>query len=199
MNVVSTTGINGNTAALRSYAAWVWRERPDCFLLAGTASPIAVALTRAVHAASPTAKIFAPGSMCTAAWTNPRDGGVPAGIDRLIECTAVTRSLAAYPGGRSFMAAYNAKYRGTDPGPYAILGYEAMKLGLSTIAGLGSDGDSKSAVPSALFSATHRRSVLGTYGFDKDGDTTLRSYGLYKVAPGGDPSFVRTATPPHVL
>jgi hypothetical protein len=74
-----------------------------------------------------------------------------------------------------------------------------MKLGLSTVAGLGAGGDGKSAVRTALFSITRRRSVLGTYGFDKNGDTTLRSYGLYKVGPGGDPVFVRTITPPRVL
>jgi hypothetical protein len=37
--------------------------------------------------------------------------------------------------------------------------------------------------------------VLGTYGFDKNGDTTLKSYGLYKVGSTGDPVFVKTITP----
>ncbi|MBV9417082.1 MAG: hypothetical protein JO363_19005, partial [Solirubrobacterales bacterium] len=81
----------------------------------------------------------------------------------------------------------------------AILGYEAMKLGLSTIASLGTNGDSKSAVLSALFHTTARHSVLGTYGFEADGDTTMRSYGLYKVGPNGDPEFVKTITPPRAL
>ena len=49
-----------------------------------------------------------------------------------------------------------------------------MRLGLSTIAGLGNNGDSKSAVLSALFATTNRHSVLGTYSFKKDGDTTLK-------------------------
>ncbi len=29
--------------------------------------------------------------------------------------------------------------------------------------------------------------MLGTYGFDANGDTTLKSYGLYKVGPDGNP------------
>ena len=34
----------------------------------------------------------------------------------------------------------------------------------------------------ALFATTKDRNrVLGTYWFDKNGDTTLKSYGLYKV------------------
>ena len=56
-----------------------------------------------------------------------------------------------------------------------------MKLGLDTIKSLGAQGNSKSAVLKALFATTARQSVLGVYGFDKNGDTTLKSYGLYKV------------------
>ena len=59
-----------------------------------------------------------------------------------------------------------------------------MKLGLDTVAKLGAQGNSKSAVLKALFATTNRNSVLGTYGFNKNGDTTLKSYGLYKVELG---------------
>jgi len=199
VNVVSDTGIDQSAEGVGSYTERVRRELPDCFLLAAVVSRSAVRLTQEVHAALPRARIFAPAGMCTSSWTNPRKGGVAAGIDPLIECTEVTRSLAAYPGGQSFLAAYRARYGAADPNPYEILGYEAMKLGLSTIASLGTNGDSKSAVLSALFHTTARHSVLGTYGFDRDGDTTMRSYGLYKVGPSGDPEFVKTITPPRAL
>ncbi len=199
MNVVSVTGVDPNPRARRAYATSVRAQRPDCFVLAGAASPSLVKLTAALHAARPTAKIFAPGAMCSGSWTNPKDGGVAPSVGRMIECTAITRPVRAYPGGKAFLAAYRARYGAARPSPYAILGYEAMKLGLSTVAGLGAGGDGKSAVRTALFSISRRRSVLGTYGFDKNGDTTLRSYGLYKVGPGGDPVFVRTITPPRVL
>jgi hypothetical protein len=36
--------------------------------------------------------------------------------------------------------------------------------------------------------------VLGAYGFNKNGDTTLKSYGLYKIT-AGDPVFFKTLTP----
>ena len=111
----------------------------------------------------------------------------------------MAQSLTAYPGGKAFLAAYKAKYGVADPNPYAIFGYEAMKLGLSTIARLGANGDSKSAVLTALFSTTNRHSVLGTYSFDRYGDTTLKSFGLYKVGANGNPVFVKTITPGHVL
>lgn len=58
-----------------------------------------------------------------------------------------------------------------------------MKLGLDTVAGLGSSGNDKAAVLAALF-ATSRNSVLGAYEFDSNGDTTLSDYGVYTVADG---------------
>ena len=172
--------------------------RPDCVMLAGVASKATVEMTEDIYAVLPTARIFAASGMCSSAWTNPRDGGVPASIGRLIECTELTMPISAYPGGKTFLARYEGRYGVSNPSPYAILGYEAMSLGLSTIANLGSNGDSKSAVRSALFATSDRTSVLGTYGFDRGGDTTLRTYGLYKVGPNGNPTFATTITPPRV-
>src|SRR5207237_84975 len=82
----------------------------------------------------------------------------------LIQCTVATQDLAAYPGGKDFLAAYKAKYGTANPDPYAIYGYETMKLGLDTIKGLGAKGNDKAAVLKALFSTTSRNSVLGTCG-----------------------------------
>ena len=103
-----------------------------------------------------------------------------------------TLDLAAYPGGKQFLAAYKAKYGPAEPDPYAIYGYEAMKLGLDTIAKLGPKGDDKAAVLAALFATKNRASALGTYSFDKNGDTSLTDYGLFKVGSDGDPTFEKT-------
>jgi len=199
INVVNNTGIDPSAHSFHQYALALRGLRADCLLIAGVVSKGAVELSKEVHAELPAAKLFGPADMCTSAWTNAKDGGVPATVDPLIQCTQATQSLTAYPGGKAFLAAYRAKYPGSNPGPYAILGYEAMRLGLSTIALLGPNGDSKSAVLSELFATTGRHSVLGTYGFNKVGDTTLKAIGLYKVGAGGDPTFDKTITPAHVL
>ena len=198
IDIVSFASINPDAENYRSYAETLKHLHANCFLLAGVVSKGDVEVTKDVHLALPTAKIFGPQDMCTPAWTNPKAGGVPAEVDPMIECTQVIESLTAYPGGKAFLAAYKAHYPGLDPSPYAILGYEAMRLGLTTIAGLGDNGDSKSAVLSALFATAGRHSVLGTYSFNKNGDTTLRSIGLYKVGPTGNPKFFKTITPARV-
>jgi len=199
VDIVSNAAVDANPARFRSYAEMLRTIKADCFMLAAVPTKGDVELTKEVHALLPTAKIFGPQDMCTSSWTNARDGGVPATVDPLIECTSVAQSPTAYPGGKAFLAAYKARYGVADPNPYAIFGYEAMRLALTTIASLGASGDSKSAVLSALFSTTNRHSVLGTYSFNRYGDTTLKSFGLYKVAANGDPTFVKTVTPGHVL
>jgi branched-chain amino acid transport system substrate-binding protein len=198
IDIVSNTGIDPKAPNYRSYAATIKSQGADCFEFAGIVANGGVQITKDVHAALPTAKILGPDGMCTSSWTNAKDGGVPASIDPFIECTVATLDLAAYPGGKAFLAAYKAKYGPTPPDPYAIYGYEAMKLGLDTITGLGANGNNKADVLKALFATKSRNSVLGTYGFDKNGDTTLKAYGLYKVKDG-DPFFLKTVTPSKVL
>jgi branched-chain amino acid transport system substrate-binding protein len=194
VTIVSNTGIDPTAPNFRSYASTVKGQAADCFFFAGIVSNGAVQITKDVHSALPTAKVFGGDGVCTDSYTSATKGGVPAALYPLMQCTVATQNLLSYPGGRTFLAAYKAKYGVANPDPYAIYGYEAMKLGLDTINGLGAQGNNKSAVLKALFAITARHSVLGTYGFNQYGDTSLKSYGLYKVGPTGEPVFYKSIT-----
>jgi branched-chain amino acid transport system substrate-binding protein len=198
ITVVSNTAINPSAPNFRSYAQTIKGEGADCFFFGGLTSTGGVQITKDVHSAIPNAKLFGPDGMCLSSWTDPKQGGVPLSLDPLMECTVATLDLTAYPGGKAFLKAYQGKYGGGVPAPYAIYGYEAMKLVLDTIKGLGSQGDSKSAVLKALFATKNRHSVLGTYSFDQNGDTTLKAYGLYSVH-NGQLVFKQTLTPTHIV
>jgi branched-chain amino acid transport system substrate-binding protein len=195
VTITSNTGIDPKAPNFRSYASTIKDQGADCFFFAGITANGAVQITKDVHSAIPTAKVFGGDGVCTDSYTNATKGGIPASLYPLTECTVATQDLNAYPGGKDFLAAYKAKYGVSDPDPYAIYGYEVMKLGLDTIKQLGAKGNDKAAILSALFAIKARPSVLGTYGFDKNGDTTLKSYGLYKVGSDGEPVFVKTLTP----
>jgi branched-chain amino acid transport system substrate-binding protein len=199
VTIVSETGIDPTSPNFRTYASTIKAQGADCFFFAGIVSNGAVQITKDVNAAIPTAKIFGGDGVCTDSYTAAKKGGVPANVAPLIQCTVATQDLKSYPGGEAFLKAYQAAYGTTNPDPYAIYGYEAMKLGLDTIKGLGSKGNDKSAVLAALFATKARPSVLGTYGFNAKGDTTLKSYGLYKVGSDGEPVFYKTLIPPHVV
>jgi branched-chain amino acid transport system substrate-binding protein len=73
------------------------------------------------------------------------------------------------------------------PQPYAIYGYEAMTLMLDAISRATHGGKTtvqRSKVVAAIFGTHNRRSVLGTYSIDSNGDTTLARYGSYRVVDG---------------
>ena len=195
VNIVSNTGIDPTAANFRTYASTIASQGANCFFFAGIVSNGAVQITKDVNAVIPAAKIFGGDGVCTSSYTEASQGGVPASIDPKIYCTVATQNLDAYPGGKTFLSAYKAMYGTANPDPYAIYGYEVMKLGLDTIASLGANGGNKADVLKALFAIKDRSSVLGTYGFNKDGDTTLKSYGVYKVGTDGVPVFYETLTP----
>ena len=199
VNIVSNVGIDPTAANFRSTASTFASQGANCFFFAGIVSNGAVQITKDVHAAIPTAKIFGGDGICTSSFTAASQGGVPAAIDPLIMCTVATQNLDAYPGGKSFLAAYKAAYGAASPDPYAIYGYAAMELGLQTIAKLGTDGNNKADVLKALFATKSDASVIGNFGFNSDGDTTLKSYGVYKVASNGTPVFFETVTPTKIV
>jgi len=95
-----------------------------------------------------------------------------------------TLNLASYPGGQQFLQAYKAKYNDPHPDPYAIYGYEAMKVALLAIQNAGDKGNNRQAVIDAFFKIKDRDSVLGKYSIDENGDTTLSDYGADRVEGG---------------
>jgi branched-chain amino acid transport system substrate-binding protein len=57
-----------------------------------------------------------------------------------------------------------------------------MSLALDAIKRAGSADKEK--ILEALFATKDRKSVLGTYSIDKNGDTSLTDYGVYKIKDG---------------
>jgi branched-chain amino acid transport system substrate-binding protein len=193
ITVTGVTPLDPTSPNFRSYASTVKSQGANCVYTAFD-PPGEVELVKDINSAIPTAKIFGGDGVCSGGETNPKTGGFPASIAPLFHCTVATQGLTTYPGGQAFLAAYKAAYGVANPDPYSIYGYEAMKLGLATIAKLGAQGNSKSAVVAELFKTTNYAGAIGTYGFDKNGDTTLKSYGLYNVGSDGNPVFAKTIT-----
>ncbi len=148
-----------------------------------------VQINKDVAAALPNAKLYGPDGTCESGFTNPSKKGIPKALGSRFKCTVATLNLESYPGGQEFLKAYKGKYGSETPDPYAIYGYEAAKLFIDTLKGLGDKAGDKQAVLDALFATKDRKSVLGTYSFDQNGDTSLTDYGVYKVDEKGNPAF----------
>jgi branched-chain amino acid transport system substrate-binding protein len=189
VQLTKDVGIDKTASNFRSVAAEFKAQGADCFLFGGVTANGAVQLYKDVGAALPNAKLYGPDGNCESGFTNPAKKGIPAALGKRFKCSVATLNLTSYPGGKEFLRAFKAKYGSETPDPYAIYGYEAMKLGLDTIKAAGDKGNDKAAILEALFATKDRQSVLGTYGFDENGDTTLTDYGIYKVGSDGNPQF----------
>jgi branched-chain amino acid transport system substrate-binding protein len=189
VHLLGNQGIDKTAANFRSLAANFKSQKADCFMFAGVTANGAVQLYKDVNAALPNAKLYGADGDCESGFTNPKKKGIPAAVGKHFQCTVATQNLAAYPGGKKFLAAYKAKYHDAHPDPYAIYGYEASSLFIDTLKKLGAKASDKSAVLKALFATKNRNSVLGKYSFDKNGDTTSTAYGIYKVGSDGNPTF----------
>jgi len=173
----------------RSVASSIKAKGTDCVFISGIVNNNAVQLTKDLASAMPTAKILGPDGVCTATYTDPKQGGIPTSLDNRVQCTVATLDPKEYPpSGQQFFNLYKKTYPNTTPDPYAVYGYESMSLILDAIKRAGSDGNDRQKVIDQLFSTKDRSSVLGTYSIDKDGDTTLTDYGLYKIV-GGQTTF----------
>jgi branched-chain amino acid transport system substrate-binding protein len=192
LEVVGNEGIDPKAPNFRSQAATMKSEGVDCFVFSGITANGAVQLYKDVAAALPNAKLYGPDGVAESGFSDPAEGGIPEEVGARTKVTVATLSPDEYPpDGRKFFADFKKKYGEANPDPYAIYGYEAMKLVLDTCAELGSDCTDKQAMIDALFQTKGRESVLGTYDIDENGDTTLTDYGVYKIE-GGELAFDKT-------
>lgn len=189
VDILGNVGIDPSASSYRAVAARFKAQGADCFVFAGVTAHGAVQLFKDVGEALPTARLYGPDGICESGFTDPAKKGIPAALDKRFKCSIATLNLQSLPGGQQFLTSYKAKYGDESPDPYAIYGFEDMKLYLDTIKGLGDKGNDKAAVLAALFATKDRDSVLGTYSFDQNGDTSLTDYGIYRVAADGAPTF----------
>jgi branched-chain amino acid transport system substrate-binding protein len=183
LTIISNEAIDKNAANYRSLAQKAKAAGADCFIYTGITANNAVQLYKDFAAALPNAKLYGPDGVAESGFATPKDGGIPTSLDPRVKVTVATLSPDEYPPeGQSFFKDYTTKYGENNPDPYAIYGYEAMKLGLDAIAR--SKTGEKADILKALFATKDRQSVLGTYSIDENGDTTLTDYGVYGIKDG---------------
>jgi branched-chain amino acid transport system substrate-binding protein len=185
LDVLGNDGIDPKAPNFRSVAANMRSEGADCFVYSGITANGAVQLFKDVNAALPDINLYGPDGICESGFTDPAEGGIPANVQAKTKCTVATLAPDEYPPeGRRFFEQFSQKYNEPNPDPYSIYGYEAMKLVLDTCRELGSDCSDRQAMIDALFQTKGRKSVLGTYDIDENGDTTITDYGVYAVKDG---------------
>ncbi len=194
MKVVGDEKVDMSASGYRKLAARAAAKRADCVVFSGSTSGNAVQLFKDLAAALPQAKLFGGDGVVTGAFVNPAEGGIPTDVGNRTKLTLFALDAGHYPpAGRAFLRDYKKRY-GVTPDPLAIYGHEAMLLMLDSIKRAGPKGDQRKAVLEQLRLTKNRKSVIGRYGFDANGDTTLKNYGIYKIVDG-EIAFDRLITP----
>jgi branched-chain amino acid transport system substrate-binding protein len=184
ITVAGNDGYDPKASNYRSLASKIKGTGADCFFGSIIVDNNGVQLFKDVYAGVPNVKMYGPDGVAETTFADPKEGGIPADVAAHTKVTVATLSQDKYPPeGQKFFNDYKSTY-GKDPETYAIYGYEAMSLILDAMKRAGSKANDKSAVNDAIHSTKNKKSVLGTYSIDKNGDTSLTDYGLYTIKNG---------------
>jgi branched-chain amino acid transport system substrate-binding protein len=195
IKVLGNDGYDPKAPNYRSLAQKIKGGNPDCLFEAAVQDSNGIQMTKDLLAANPSARLYGPDGLAISTYTDPKKGGIPASLAPKVKLTVGTLSPDQYPPeGQKFYKDYKATYNDAHPDPYAIYGYECMALVLDAIKRAGSKGNDRTEVLKQIFATRDRKSVLGTYGIDKNGDSTIRDIGLYSIK-GGQLTFVKTIKP----
>jgi branched-chain amino acid transport system substrate-binding protein len=175
------------------YRSVARRVKAPCVIQTGEIESNGSQLLNDVASARRKAKLFAGDGMCL----NDTARELKKSAAKRLRCTIASLAPTAFgPKGQQFFSNYTSRYRDSSPDLYAIYGYESMALLLDAIerasapppsGGPYQDPNAKGEVTrekvvAALFATRDRDSVLGPYGIDANGDTTLTDYGLYRIS-----------------
>lgn len=151
----------------------------EAVFFAGGAEEGAVALWKQLYGADPKLWLLGSSAMVDARFASEIGS---AGARTLM--TDPVLPVRSYPASAQRVLAAYRRVFGGQPEAYALFGYAAMSAALRAIRAAGARGNDRQAVTDALFAAGPRNSVIGRYTIEPDGETTLASYGVDRVAGG---------------
>ena len=181
---ITIDGNEGIDPKATNYRSQASKIKSDCFMFSGTTDQNGVQVFKDAGAAIPSGKLYGPDGVAEAAFADPKKGGIPASLAKRTQVTVATLDPKSYPPAGQKVLSDLAGGSGKTPDPYAIYGYETMAVILDSIKRAGEKGNDRQAVIDAFFQTKDRKSVLGTYSIDKNGDTSLTDYGIYEIQGG---------------
>jgi branched-chain amino acid transport system substrate-binding protein len=191
LTVVGAQSFDSGARDYASLALTVAQSGANCVLVSALPENHAALVTRQVAAALPGAKLFGISALAQPSFTDPAHGGIPLALDSRVFLTAP----AVRPGlADQFDAAFAGRFGHPDtlPAygyPYAVYGYEAMRMVLDAIAKVTNGGRKtarRSEVLGDVMGKTQTGGPLGSFRVRGDGTTTLVTYGIFELN-GGSP------------
>jgi branched-chain amino acid transport system substrate-binding protein len=172
ITVVDKGRIDARKRNLAGHAQDIAATGADAFLFAGDSAGGAARIVTAVAAAAPRMQLFGPAAVADPSFVSALR---PAVAGRMRITTPLLPPRLLPPSARTFRARFAAAF-GRAPAPEALFAYESAHAIVASIRAAGAKGNERAAVIRAFHEIRDRRSILGTYSIDRDGDTSLSTF-----------------------
>ncbi len=147
--------------------------------LSATATSQAAGLFAELHAAAPSLRLLGSATMLSPVFT-----GALGGAEGVTTVGSAVLPASMYPASARVVFDQYRRQFGEPADPWSLYGYEAMSAVLAAIRAAGPHGDERAAVTAKLLSTHDRRSVLGVYSIDANGEASLSSYAIDRIERG---------------
>lgn len=170
IQIVGFEGIDGKASNYRSLVIKIRQQNPDLIFFGGTTQSNAGQIAKDLRSAGLKIKLMVPDGCFENAFIQA------AGKENVEGNTFIT--FGGVPAdqlqgkGRIFYENYKKKY-GIEPESYAAYGYEAATVVINALAKVGKKD--RAALIEAIAQTKDFNGVLGTWSFDTQGDTTLKT------------------------
>jgi branched-chain amino acid transport system substrate-binding protein len=185
LEVLGHDSIDGKAQEFRSKMTSIKALKPDLIFYGGTTQTKGGQICKDMVAAGLTSKLMVPDGCMENAFI--KAAGAENANNRVYVTFGGVPPEKQTGKGKEFVDKYKAKY-GTMPEAYSIYGYEAAKVALEAIRKAGKKD--RRAIVDAAFSIKDFPGALGTWSFDENGDTTLRTLSG-SIVKDGKFEFVR--------
>ncbi len=190
IGVVANDTITPQGADYAGAARKVSRTAPDALFFGGTAHDRAEGLWEDLHTIAPNLKLFGPNALALPDFHGRL--GPSAASTYLVDPSIPPRDRSQTY--RSFVDRFRRSFH-RSPDRYAVYGYEAMRVVLGALRRAGRHANERRRVIRRVFGLRRADSAVGPYTIGPQGDSTLRSFGAYRVRHGSL-VFDRLLTPP---
>ena len=105
LTIENEEGTDKNSPNYRSIASKI---KSDCFVWAGVTGENGVQVYKDVAKAAPNAKLYGPDGVTEEAFSNPKEGGIPASVGARTKTTVATLGAKDLPGAEPILEKYQA-------------------------------------------------------------------------------------------
>jgi len=176
--VIANEGIDAKLADFKSLMSKVKDSGADLVYFGGLVDTGGPQLLKDLKSVAPNIAFMGPDGIQTQAFIDAAGADVAEGV----YATVAGKDIADLgPEGKAFFETFKTK-NGRDADPYAIFGYESMKVALNAIEKAGKKD--RAAILDAIRNTKDYNGAMGTWSFDENGDISLDDIRAFKAEGG---------------